>query len=251
MRRGTGIGAGIGAVWAVVLATPAHATPPTVIAVEDEAFGLSENEFFTLRTTSDNLGSHFDSRHETFLVAIDLDTREQMMWHIDSVHVTTEFGETGTDDRKVMQRDEPFAFADAFAILRERGGVPWRAVSDGEHWRGPPQTKEGAASVLVGYDGGERFALAKEDAMAFSATTGSLLAATVPDYPRLEAISTRESLALRRFEPGACTYTAEDFARSPLGFAAIQLVRVECADEEELDRNSLLVPVAALVSLGE
>ncbi len=245
------LGAGIGAAWAAVLATAAHATPPTVIAVEDEPFGLSESEFFALRTTFDNLGSHFDSRHETFLVAIDLDTREQVMWHVDSVHVTTEFGETGMDDRKVMQREEPFAFANAFAILRERGGVPWRAVSEGEHWRGPPQTNTGAARVSVAYAGGESFSLAKEDAIAFTATTGSLLAATVPDYPRLEAISTRDSFALRRFESGSCTYTAEDFARSPLGFAAIQLVRVDCADEEELDRNSLLVPVAALVSAGE
>ena len=69
--------------------------------MEDQPFGLSDTEFFALRTTTDNLGSHFESRHETFLVATNLETREQVMWHVDSVQITTIFGDRGDDDRVV------------------------------------------------------------------------------------------------------------------------------------------------------
>nr|WP_137677284.1 hypothetical protein [Parerythrobacter lutipelagi] len=231
---------------ALFAASPVGATPPTVMQVEDEPFGLSETEFFALRTTTDNLGSHFDARHETFLVATNLETREQMLWHVDSVHITTQFGETADGDRKIIKRDDGIAFANAFDVLRERGGVPWRAASGGTHWAGPPMVLESMGAVSLIYKGGERFVLPKVDAIAYTAFSSSLLAASIPDYPRLESISTREQFALRRFVSAACSYAADDFARRPQGFAPVQLVRTECADEEDFDGNSLLIPVGAV-----
>ena len=225
------------------IAGPANATPPTVISMEDQPFGLSDTEFFALRTTTDNLGSHFESRHETFLVATNLETREQVMWHVDSVQITTIFGDRGDDDRRAMMREDGMEFADPLAVLRERGGVPWRAVSSGEHWRGGPSVLETMGTVSLSYGKGPFFLLPKEAAIGFALNASNLMAVSVPDYSRLESISTREQFTLRRFVSAGCKYAPADFARSPLGFEPVQLVEVTCSDEEELDGNTLLVPV--------
>ncbi|MEM6476372.1 MAG: hypothetical protein AAF687_09415 [Pseudomonadota bacterium] len=235
----------IAAVAGAAFAAPVAATPPNVMTVEDQAFGLSEDELFVLRTTSDNLGSYFEARHETFLVAIALDDGAETYWPVNSVSVTTVFGEEGEDDRRELVRPDGAGHANPFDILAERGGLPWRAVAPGAGNFITAAFEQDETSVTVRYEGLSAFTLGKSDAVARVRSVMDRIAAEVPDYPSTSTVMSSERFASRMIVPEMCRYSVNDYAASPLTYTALQLVQVTCGDGEDLDSNTVLIPVRA------
>ena len=233
------------AVTGAAFTAPAAATPPNVMTVEDQAFGLSEDELFVLRTTNDNLGSYFEARHETFLVAISLDSGAETYWPVNSVTVSTIFGEAGASDERVILPGKSEAHENPYDILAKRSGLPWRAVAPGEGTFVAPVFEQNESSVTVTYEGAPAFVLDKDDAVARVQSVMERIAAEVPDYPSTSTVMSRERFAARMIVPEMCRYSANDFAVRPQSYGALQLVRVSCGDGEDLDTNTVLIPVRA------
>lgn len=241
----------VSALIAAASAVPAAATPPDAISVEDQAFGLSEDELFVLRTTSDNLGSHFEARHDTFLVAIALDSGAETYWPVNSVTVTTVFGSEGEEDRREYLRPDVEDRANPFDILAKRGGLPWRAVSAAEGIYIKPAFEQSEASVTVRYEGSPAFVLSKADAVARVRSVMARIATEAPNYSSTTTVMSSERFAARVIAPETCHYSISDFAVRPQSFGSLQLVQVTCSDSEDVESNTVLIPVMAATSDDE
>ncbi|MEO0907214.1 MAG: hypothetical protein AAFY07_06775 [Pseudomonadota bacterium] len=230
------------------LVTPAHATPPSVITIEDRPFGLSENELFVLRTTSDNLGTYTRSRYETYLVAISLETGTQTLWHIE----TAQFGVTadnhpGVGDDEARPPPMIVTHQPAFRIMANRDGLFWGAVSQIYFGTLSKPTLSVDKDVLT-VSGNNRpsFSIRVADALAYVTSSAQKIATNVPDYWRFEPISTRDQFGSMALEDAKCNYAVADLAGLPGATRLLQLVRVECLEKElETTRYSFLVPITA------
>lgn len=72
----------IAAVSMLGLTLPASATPPDIIDVRDEIFGISQTQVLLLRTTFDNPGPHIAGRNDVLLVSVDIATGERTLWPV-------------------------------------------------------------------------------------------------------------------------------------------------------------------------
>lgn len=227
--------------FAALLSFPASATPPTVFTVEDTVFGLSESELFVFRTTQDNLGSYFENRAETFLVAIDLWHGRETYWHVDSAQISTVFSDDGKSDSKQIVRGGGAGLVNPFAVLAERRGVLWAATSFAANASPPVTVAIKDDMVTLSVPGHPANRISKEGAENRIRKSLGALQFHIPNYSRLESITTREQFALIGFDPASCIYKNGERGISPFTFQSVQLVRVTCTGEEEIGSVSMLL----------
>ncbi len=218
------------------LSGPAAATPPDVIAIEDSLFGISATHAFVLRQTSDNLGSHYSDRRETYLVAINLETGEEQLWPVYGATRTTDFGETGDDDRQVVTVDPRREMVDPYAVLEARTALPLSEYG-GESYL---ELTDDAHTVRIVHPGGWRFTLSKAGSFARMESSLAGLAARMADLPRTGTMSTRQFYNDRTILPESCGYSAIAGFYSFYTERPAQLVRVTCHDGEEMEITSLI-----------
>lgn len=228
-------------VLSLILAPPARATPETFIEIRDEAFGISEDELFLLRTTLDNMGSYYETRLETFLVAISLNTGEQQSWHISSATITTQLSEEGEEETQKLEYLPTAKKVDPFAILAGREGILWQSLASQRPKVQPKAQKFGPDAVMFTYPQLADFVVTKEAAQAYRRSAIRQLASDIPDYPRNRQMTTREFIVERLTHSKPCDYAFGDVGNTPLEPQPVYLVRMTCVDEDGLEPTSLLV----------
>ena len=231
-------------VLACALTAPASATPDGMIDIEDQAFGLSEEEVFVLRTVTDNMGSYYERRVETFLVAISLTSDEQTSWHLASLEQSTEFAQEGGEDQRTLEYLPIENRADPFAILSKRGGVVWAGVGKLRTETQPERQESETGDVVFAYPGGLQSSISLEIARSYTENAAQQVARDMPDYRRNHPISAADLVTARLEYPPPCTYVAQDVALKPLTLGRVQLIELTCAHDPDGEHTQLLVPAA-------
>ncbi len=221
---------------------PAFATPPDVIDIREEPFGLNETHLFVLRSSTDNLGLYESLRVETFLVAIDAATGEEEHWLIDRSVRSSEYSEDGEMLGYKVVRDEGLADVNPFAILAERDALPWSAVS----LTGWYEVKADFARTPDGgwqasYPSGQVFRIADAALVQKLVGVSDFMSRNVADHPRMASIATRQLFADRTVPLESCEPAAvfNHFALRAPGTEL--LVRIDCSVRDEVGVTSVVV----------
>jgi hypothetical protein len=229
-------------------AFPAFATPPDIVSVRDELFGLSDSHLFVLRTTSDNLGLYVTGRNDIFLVAIDRLTGSETLWPIYSLERLPDGGQDGDGTVETTTILTPLDAVNPFDKLAERQGVPWSVVMllpAAEAGRVVEEVSPDA--MTLSYSTGEVYTLSTAALTTGVTAALNLLANTLPDYDRMAPITTRSLLSDLEFAPQDCfMFGAVRATTTPTG-APLHLVRVTCALDDDAQIVSLIrvVPLVA------
>lgn len=220
-------------------AGPAAATPPDMVEIRDELFGVGPGEILVLRTVTDNLGSHVNSLSGTALVAIDAATGAETLWPVGR-HRLQPADPVMPGETPLAILAEPLEDArDPFAILAARGAMPAGAAAR--------LAEEAALAVELGPEGalvrhadGARFRLPAERLSAGLADAAARIAALAPPYPRMGGLSLSDLLDGVAFAPEGCTLAQPLRLRFPAELPPIQLARVSCGTADDDVRISLL-----------
>ena len=218
----------------------ASATPPDVVTIDDTLLAASSTHVFVLRSTSDNLGSHYAYRTETWLVSIDAQTGAETLWPLHAAVQSTEFGGEGEPDRKVVETDDNADAVDLFGTLAREGAVPLLARRGWGGLREVETRREGGSVVLVS-DARTRYAMPFDAATAQVAASARALGEKVGDVRRIGSLGTRSVYRDIAFDADRCTFEALGWSLAfdaPIG--PRQPVRVTCEDTESMGRISLI-----------
>ncbi|WP_284124182.1 hypothetical protein [Parerythrobacter aestuarii] len=211
----------------------AVATPPDSVNIEDTVIGASATHLFVLRSTADNLGSHFDYRGEVWLVSIAVADGSEEHWPVYGVSATTDFTDDG--DRRVVTTDPMEGQVNPFAIMADRKATPMNNRRSAEDQALVAARISGDVVELGDYT----MALAPSlDRMRASVAA---LASRVADPPRMATVPTAVVYGWKAFEPDLCGFEAVGWPLSPAdGSPSWQAVRVTCEDPDVMDMTSLI-----------
>ncbi|MGL4235613.1 hypothetical protein [Tabrizicola sp.] len=225
-------------------ALPATATPPDVIDVHDELFGVSPSHIFLLRSALDNLGSYYMDRSETMLVAVELATGAETLWPVYTMNRGLVDDGTDSERSKVVVSPRQDA-VNPFDILAEYDAVPAAAAFPRADADAVPDAKLGADALSVSYSATDgSYALATETLLSGMTASINRLAEAVGDYERpLHVTSARDLLLDRAFAVQECSVSDPLQLSALIEAAPIQLVRITCSSEEDFSLNSLIVVV--------
>ena len=107
---------------ALLVATPAAATPPRVLSIEDRLVGQSDAAIFVERRLSDNLGYHQTELSDIFLVEIPFDDTTE---RITPLRTVLEDGYRAYDEGRSVAMEELFlAPTGLHGTLAQRGAAP-------------------------------------------------------------------------------------------------------------------------------
>lgn len=206
----------------------AQATPPDIINVRDEFFGVSASKIFVLRITYDNLGLHSTEQRDAVLVALDRETGNQSYWPVYRARYMPDYER---DETGASGRIESLALpetVDPFEILGEFDGMPAGTKIIGYEAAADLQFVED--TVLVSYgDGAEFRADMGELSQGVAASLGTL-ADLIGDYDRVAPVQTRDLLEALTFSPDQCQVTDTRRFDVPLGEAPSLIGRLTCHD---------------------
>jgi hypothetical protein len=224
-------------------ALPAKATPPDVINVRDEVFGISASHLFVLRSTEDNLGLYTADRSDTLLVAIDLATGDETLWPVYGFYRGPDPADPNGEKSGVVAGARQDS-TDPFGVLAEYGAVPAIAAFSRISADTLPSVTLDAKTLTVSYRGTEmRYALDSQALLAGMTASVNKVAGTIEDYDRFAPISTRDLLSDRTFAIQDCAVSDPMHLSALIETAPVQLVRVTCSDPDEADTTSLVVVV--------
>ena len=228
---------------ALLIVAPAAATPPDIVDLHDELFGIGLEEVLVLRTVTDNMGLHAIGLSTVFLAAIDGATGEETLWPLYRARFAPDHDRDPTGNTMGIETWPLTDPADPFAILTERKVVP--AGTAGLLWpqAGTVTVTLDAEGLSVSHDDGASFHLpAPQLAEILERTTGQLAELAQP-YSRPNTLTLADLLAGRDIAPDGCTASEDALLRFPAQTAPIQLVRITCGDPEEDFTLSRLVVV--------
>lgn len=215
-------------------AAPASATPPDVIDVRDEVFGITPGQVLVLRSTRDNLGLYEAEHRDVFLVAIDRASGKETLHPV--YRAQTGPGEQADRPPRTQGSRLPGS-VDPFEVLRKAGGI----ARDRSEWRTGPSASLRADAVSIAFQDGATVQLKLAPLLRRVSSSLDELAGAIGDYSRLAPISTRDLLAGQTFDAAACDFQEPmhylGLDRTP----AVRLMRVTCGAEEQ--SASLLVLV--------
>ncbi len=227
---------------AALVASPAAATPPDVIVIEDQLFALGEDKVFVLRSSFDNLGVYHASYREAWLVGIDVASGEETMWLVYRGR-TEDMSAIDPDDGRIevtlMDRE---AWHDPMQIIGDAGaelvvGERRHAADDS------PLVPDGDGNFLLEDDYWPTFTWQRDEALAQAGASVAVFAGHIADVPRMAPISTREMLEGRGVIEDSCAFYRLGFPRGS-GAEAYQLVEVRCADEDVLEFTSVIQAIS-------
>lgn len=221
----------------------ANATPPTIIDIREEPFGLSSTHLFVIRSSADNLGLYESMRAESFLVAIDLATGAEEIWLLDRVTTVRDYAEDGSQLDFVTTRDEGLVAVNPYAVLAERGAVPWSAVSlDGTTILPPEIARDPEVdAITVTYAHGPAYRLTAGELSGAIERLSASMARNVADRTRMSRMSTRavfaeRFVAIERCKPdGMLEYWTIDRE------SQARLLRITCGAQDDEGVTSLIV----------
>lgn len=218
----------------------ASATPPDIVDVRDELFGISRSSLFLLRTTCDNLGLHTSEHRDVVLVAIERSTGKESLWPVYRARNVPDEGARGDAQKTVVRM--PANAVDPYAKLREAEGYP---VGPGDGFDAARMSVKIEGGILTMSDADGEIAR-REVASILADVTASLdrLADAIGDYERLAPIRTRDLIGGQTFQAEQCK-ASDPFAYDDRsGAPPVRIVRLTC-QEEEGQTTSLLMPIPA------
>lgn len=219
----------------------AFATPPDIIDVRDDLFGISRSSLFLLRITRDNLGLHTSEQRDVVLVAVDRLTGRETLWPVYRARHVPDIDRDGSDVRQKTEVSKRPNAVDPFAKLGESDGYPIGMADAPVDARADITIKDGVLTVT--FPNG--FVAKRKMSAVLSAVSGSLdkLADSVGDYERLAPIRTRDLLAGQSFEAQACKVSDPFGYDDRSGAPPVSIARVTCSDPEG-QTASLLVTLS-------
>ncbi len=234
---------GLAAALTLSVSLPASATPPDIINVHDDIFGISEAHVFVLRTTSDNLGLHVTGRNDVLLVATEIATGHQTIW---PVYRINRGPDVATDATGAMEKTQVESWEDArnpYEILADHSGVPALAAYTLRGNENPKITLTDE-TLEVAYADGEAYRLETDALFDSLAATRTKLAEGIGEYDRMAPITTRELLASFVFDAQACDATEPVLLAATADSLPVQLSRVTCTAEDGMISTShhVIVP---------
>ncbi len=222
--------------------TPARATPPQILEVQEVLFGVDAEHVYTLRHTSDNLGLHIPGLEHTFLVARDIETgRDAEIWPVYRVLRAIDY--SGTEDRPTVDTLPMEGAVDPFALLAERGGWPvaWRPPFEGEE-----ATLTAQALTVTGHSG--EYVLPTAQLFEILRETAAGAAEAVQPYPDdgsipflSHAVHPSELVGNGEYKAENCSVEGHMSVYLELYGKPLQLVDISCDDPDWIE------PVGAIV----
>ncbi len=228
-------------------ALPAVATPPDIIEVRDEIFGISASYVFLLRSTRDNLGLYTSDRSDTLLVALEVATGVETLWPVYSVYRGQPESDPSGETTAVFVTSGKDS-VNPFEILAKYQAVPVAGAWDHSRSELPPRLALTDGELTMTYP--ESGAVYRLDGPTLqSGLTASInrLANMIEDYERVAPITTRSLLADRSYVSADCAVSEPRRISALIEATPVQLARVTCTEQDGLDETSLfvIVPPAA------
>ena len=228
---------------AMLLATPAAATPPQVVTATDTAFGITATHLFVLRRVTDNRGLYTTTATQTHLVSIRLENgRTDTIWPV--YGFLEEDGADGTPEGGATAEVMPLPGAvDPFAVLAHAGA---RHVAPTEDF--PADATLDAEGLRIEAPDGAIHALDAEPLFARMRDGLDRFATALPPDSILNGLSgfgepTGAFLAQTALTSSSCNVAAIVRIRPLLTWNAALIARVRCGDEEEPGIVDILTPV--------
>ncbi|APE27229.1 hypothetical protein [Aurantiacibacter gangjinensis] len=231
----------------IFLAVPARATPEDIITLRDEVFAIGPDSVFVLRTSRDNMGSYYNLQIESHLVRIDLESGDETSWLVYRALRQTVFDEDPALERHETVTQSVGYWHDPFAVIADAGATFHAGSSDAGMRLPQPETGEAEPDrFTIRYDRDVIFAFSQMQARARARSAVDVFGQSLFDAPRMSTASTRE-LFLEMFagmmsEWGVCDF-ATDGLPEGMGDRRIQLVRMQCGDED-VDNSLSLIQLA-------
>ncbi|MEL1252080.1 hypothetical protein [Aurantiacibacter gilvus] len=227
---------------ALLVATPAAATPPDVIDISDQLFALSNDAVFVLRSSTDNLGVYYSSYRETWLVGIDVATGEETAWLVYRGRRDTVFGDDGTDESLAVTLIDRESWHDPMQVIADAQAE--RVLGEGRGRRdGEALIPDASGQFAVELDYWPRFAWQRRAALDRARASVATLAANVAETDRLAPVTTRELFAMREVEWDSCAFHQHGYPRGTAANAYL-LVRVDCEGVDNGETTSLIQVVS-------
>lgn len=222
-----------------LMAHATMATPPDILDVHDELFGIAKESILVLRSTRDNLGTYYTDQQDVLLVEIDRETGAETLYPV--YRMRSEAGTAPDDSDLSRTRNGTLApeSVNPYRKLYELNGEPfWRPDFQKEE---SVSIKVTADLVRVEFDDGvvaeaERAALLGRHASALDD-----LAKALGEYSRIAPVTPHDLLDDAVSDPESCQF-ADAFRHDDLsGAQPVQLLRVTCDAYGQV--TSLLVPI--------
>ena len=213
----------------LIAALPVRATPPDTIFINERLIGVNDSHLFFLRTTNDNLGLHIFGMKDTYLVAKNIDTRQDDdIWPVFRQHGAPDYHpDTGAPTPNIQTFPLKGA-VNPFAILADHGALqiesPFGANSIAEF---EPIPAEGLTI--------NEFSLPADELMAQMEQAVAMTLSAIQPYPDTGFASMTFSTPQNLLgdwtaDPSQCSQQG-DIEVSPIyGMRIIHLAQIECWD---------------------
>lgn len=221
------------------IAPAALATPPDLINVRDEVFGVSSCCLLTLRTTSDNLGIYDGVHRDVVLVVTDRESLEETQYPV--YRVRGRIDHDSVDLAYVYKAARPPEAVDPFAVLSSLDGGPQSSADNFLSAAGPVGRADDRLTIPIKGDG--QISVEVEDILQRAEESINGLAAVVGDYERLAPVETGELLAGRIGDGADCDFPEAWLLGHRTDGAPVALLRMYC-DSMEGESTSILTLAA-------
>lgn len=215
----------------------AAATPPDMISVRDELFGIAPGSIVLMRTTDDNLGLYDAEHHDSVLVVVDRETGQETLWPVYRVRRTADLNRDATGILQTAVGEVLPGAVNPYEKLRILHGIPKPALYKTTSDQGEVVVQGGMLTIR--YDDGVVIEAQISGILGQLEASLDRLAETVGDYPRFAPISTTDLLKGRLYAPQVCDFTEPFSYDDKSGHETIRLLRATCTDEGEV--TSILV----------
>lgn len=229
------------ALWLLITPVSAAATPPDVIDVTDELFGISQTHVFVLRHTDDNLGMYTVSARHVFLVAINLATAEEEYWPLFLAVRSERFDENANSVGMVISREYRPIEINPYDILGERAALPVGSAFNLASSFPKPVINVTADFVTATVEGKATHQLPRAVAEARIETSNSNLAQRVWEPARMyRQYTTKQAFAERKVALEECAYSDAGQLWTAIDKPRVQLVQATCSDADETGVTSVI-----------
>ncbi|MFV0475613.1 MAG: hypothetical protein ACK5MQ_15610 [Pikeienuella sp.] len=236
----TRLAGGFFALSIVAMGQGASATPPDIIDVRDELFGVSACCVLLLRETDDNLGVYDAFQKDTLLVSIDRESGETTQKPVYRAMGRADYERDELGEIRLYSGETLPGSVEPFAALAGMSGAPARAGAGAVHDEAGP-VREGDGLSMSFRDGPAVRASVSALMRRFQAALDETVK-IVGDYERLATIPTRELFAGLARDPAGCRFDRAYRLDDRVG-APIILLRAICGEETGEGIASLLLPL--------
>ena len=219
---------------AFVPIAPASATPPDIIDVTDEIFGITDNATLILRRTHDNLGVYSASVQDVYLVAIDHRTGQETLWPVHRVRLSEEEPMQYSSKSEQMRGS-----VNPFAVLARGNGIMLPA----KIWEQNGTAELGGTQVTIRYRDGAVYRIEATQLIDQLIASLDRLGTKIVNYPRMSPVTVKDLMVGQTFETRSCRFDTPIAQHNIAHSTVIRLLRVACNTEGV--EHSLFVPVTA------